>query len=356
MKIQNSYIFMKKKPFKQQSESLKDKSKEVTSFIGRNIIYSFIREEFPDSVKNSDSDNIFRKEYSTVIKFNSFESHITFVINEVIENTFLDVIVDCKSKVQSIKALEYIHEKLYLSDINEYYIQIISYDAVSEYYCNKIYTKLNILERNLRKLLFNIYIINFGVKYYQATISKELQDEVKSNIQAKGGKDKKDVARLQQFFYSIDYGKLQKILFKPTWTDIDQKKKDEFLANNDDLSKLSDEYLREKFLQFSPKSDWERFFQEKIKIQNIEQVIKDIANLRNKVAHFKLFDKEDYSKCLKLTKQLNNAVLKATELTEEKDFDEKNEENFRKSLENISKAVQLYRNIVKNIMTPFYEN
>lgn len=258
--------------------------------------------------------------------------------------------------MQSIKALEYIHEKLYLSDINEYYIQIISYDAVSEYYCNKIYTKLNILKRNLRKLLFNIYIVNFGVKYYQATISKELQDEVKSNIQAKGGKDKKDVARLQQFFYSIDYGKLQKILFKPTWTDIDQKKKDEFLANNDDLSKLSDEYLREKFLQFSPKSDWERFFQEKIKIQNIEQVIKDIANLRNKVAHFKLFDKEDYSKCLKLTKQLNNAVLKATELTEEKDFDEKNEENFRKSLENISKAVQLYRNIVKNIMTPFYEN
>lgn len=52
MKIQNSYIFMKKKPFKQQSESLKDKSKEVTSFIGRNIIYSFIREEFPDIVKN----------------------------------------------------------------------------------------------------------------------------------------------------------------------------------------------------------------------------------------------------------------------------------------------------------------
>lgn len=336
MKIQNSYIFMKKKPFKQQSESLKDKSKEVNSFIGRNI-YSFIREEFPDGVKDSDSDNIFRKEYSTVIKFNSFESHITFVINEVIENTFVDVMVNCKSDMQSIKTLEYINEKLFLSNINQYYIQIISYDAVSEYYCNKIYTKLNILERNIRKLLFNIYIVNFGMEYYQATISKELQDEVKSNIQAKGGKDKKEIARLQQFFYSIDYGKLQKILFTPTWTDIDQQKKDDFLANNDDLSKLSDEDLREKFLQFTPKSDWERFFREKIKIQNIKQVIKDIGNFRNQVAHFKLFDKEDYSKCLKLTKELNSAVLKAIELTEEIDFNEKNEENLHKHCENILK-------------------
>ena len=68
---------------------------------------------------------------------------------------------------------------------------IVSYDSVSEYYCNKAYPKLNKLERNLRKLLFNTYTVNFGVDYYQKTVSPDLQKKIKGVIQAKGNEEKK---------------------------------------------------------------------------------------------------------------------------------------------------------------------
>ena len=61
-------------------------------------------------------------------------------------------------------------------------IMVISYDAISEYYCNKIYPKLNELERNLRKLLFNIYIVNFGKDYYKATVSEDLKQKLKVSL------------------------------------------------------------------------------------------------------------------------------------------------------------------------------
>lgn len=54
---------------------------------------------------------------------------------------------------------------LLASGVRDEYVDIISYDAISEFYCNKILPKLNTLERNLRKLLFNIYIVNFGKEF-----------------------------------------------------------------------------------------------------------------------------------------------------------------------------------------------
>lgn len=72
-------------------------------------------------------------------------------------------------------------------------------------------------------------------------------------------------------------------MFSPSWTEIDQKEKDKFLSENTDLSILSDEELRNKFLKFTPKSDWERFFSEKIKIEKIEELIKDIGYIEIKL-------------------------------------------------------------------------
>lgn len=224
-----------------------------------------------------------KKKYRLAFNVGSVECTAIFIINEVKEITFLDIIVDGKSKAQAITGLEYIQELLLNHDMDDYYIPIISYDAISEYYCNKIFGKLNSLERNLRKLLFDIYIANFDVQYYEATITKEHQDEIKKNIKAKGGAKSRKTEQLKTFFYALDYGSLRKILFSPSWTEIDQKEKDKFLSENTDLSILSDEELRNKFLKFTPKSDWERFFSEKIKIEKIEELIKDIGYIEIKL-------------------------------------------------------------------------
>lgn len=62
------------------------------------------------------------------------------------------------------------------------YIVIPSYDFVSEYYCNKIYPKLNSFKRKLRKLLYLIYRAQFEKYYFKKTTSEELQAKVKKKI------------------------------------------------------------------------------------------------------------------------------------------------------------------------------
>ena len=128
--------------------------------------------------------------------------------------------------------MEQIQDRLLsLTELNERYIAIISYDAISEYYCNKIIPKLNSLERNLRKLLFNIYIVNFGRNYYQATTGEEFQAKIKRVIQASGNKEKKEEERLKQFFYSLEFNDIQTLLFTPSWTPLMRKLRRSFLMS-----------------------------------------------------------------------------------------------------------------------------
>ena len=107
--------------------------------------------------------------------------HVTFVIFEVVGATYINLIVEVNTKSQAIKCLETIQAQLFSPILNEKFIPIISYDAISEYYCNKIYPKLNELERNLRHLLFNTYIVNFGRNYY-SDMDIDLQNKIKQNI------------------------------------------------------------------------------------------------------------------------------------------------------------------------------
>lgn len=355
LKLQSSYIFLEnpdKKPAKQEKNN--DENVIVLD-LGKSV-YCFIRSAFPDISENKSTNNRFKKEYRLAFNVGSVECTAIFIINKVKKITFLDIIVDGKSKAQAITGLEYIQELLLNHDMDDYYIPIISYDAISEYYCNKIFGKLNSLERNLRKLLFDIYIANFDVQYYEATITKEHQDEIKKNIKAKGGAKSRKAEQLKTFFYALDYGSLRKILFSPSWTEIDQKEKDKFLSENTDLSTLSDEELRNKFLKFTPKSDWERFFSEKIKIEKIEELIKDIGLYRNKVAHFKFFYKQDYDECDKRIRYLNKAVLNAIKITEDKDFTEKNAAYLESLCKDIAEKIKIFRKGIMESYKPIIDN
>ena len=103
---------------------------------------------------------------------------VVFTIYNITRYSYLDICVKGKTTYQVVSALEYIHDKIIGSDIERDYIMIVSYDSVSEYYCNKAYPKLNKLERNLRKLLFSTYTVNFGVDYYQKTVPPDLQKKI----------------------------------------------------------------------------------------------------------------------------------------------------------------------------------
>lgn len=277
---------------------------------------------------------------------------------------YLDITVEGEEESAIIKCLEEVHDKLLNSGIRDNYIMIISYDAISEYYCNKMVVKLNEFERNLRKLFFNIYILNFGKEYYQATISKPVSDKIKELINSettgeqrgkikkyynvKSNNEVKEILRLQQFFYSLELGDILNFLFEPRFTEYDKKATEKFLSNHSDLSQLTDEKLRNAFSKFLPKSDWDRFFSEKIKIDNIKELIDEIRKYRNSVAHFKFFYNKDYTECNKKVTELNNAIIEAIRITEEKDFVEKN-------IEMMHNIISAFREKLNEVMSRAYE-
>lgn len=350
MELQNSYIFLKNLYARDENSNNRSEDGTVVLTVGKNL-YSYIKASFPTVSKVDGHGNFYKRKYATVLQFGKVTCQVEFIITEVVDTKYLDVVVKGNTKAQIVKCMEHIQYTLLTSGVRERYIDIVSYDAVSEYYCNKIYPKLNILERNLRKLLFNIYIVNFGRDYYKATVGEELQGKIKGVINTDSSKGEKDqikaeyktstkkeaeeIERLQRFFYSFEYNDIQKLLFTPSWTSADEAEKSKFLDEHADLSELSDEELREAFSKYVPRSDWERFFSNKIIISDIRELIEQIRLYRNSVAHFKFFYKAEYDECNKLVNRLNSAIVKAIKITEDKDFAEKNAETLSETLKGV---------------------
>ena len=362
MKLQNSYIFLKN-PFV-KDDTIETKPDGTTLFKLRGNVYSYLSSAFKDMIITSDKENFLRRVCESKVEIDNTLFNVKFILNEVINVWYLDVEVEGKTKAKCVKCLEFVQDKILNSGVRSRYIDIISYDSISIYYCDKISPKLNELERNLRKLLFNVYIVNFGVDYFNTTINDDVQSNIKKRINSTSTNEKRNIIkntynlknrdeveaidRLQTFFYSLEFSDIQNILFTPKWVEIDEQKKQKFLKENPDLTKLSDEELRIAFDVHTPKSDWDRFFNEKINLLNIRELITEIQSFRNTIAHYKFFYKSDFTKCKKCFDTFNIAVKNAIKLTEDKDFTEKNNEYFRESLKPVFEQIA-------NTLKPFQE-
>lgn len=350
MQLQSSYIFLPN-PNKKKPDHFED-DKGVLHIETGHSLYSHMMKAFPKAKSENVDDNLFQKRYSFSIKIDGKTVDVSVISKNVGDSYYVNVIAEGKTKAQIIGALELFHEKLFSLEIEEDYISIISYDAISEYYCNKLYPKLNELERNLRKLLFNIYVLNFGREYFQVTTTKEMQDKAKSIIRAKGGKAKQEIKYIQQYFYSLEYADIQQLLFAPRWTKIDEENKTTFLDEHADLSQLSDVELRAIINSISPKSDWERFFAEKFVDVDLDSDIETVRPIRNSVAHCKSISKEDYIACDKLIRKLDIALIKAITITEEKDFIDKNKEYLKKVFSGVSTRIQELTSKISEMLVP----
>ena len=351
MQLQNSYIFIPN-PYKKKETSKEEKDGVI--YVGHSFI-SYLKSAFPAAVKVPERRNFFKSEYTCTFELVGNSIEAKFLIHEVVGKYYLDIVVTGKSNAQIIKGLEYIQAAIKKSNILNDYIEIISYDAISEYYCNKIYPKLNELERNLRKLLFNIYIVNFGCDYYQMTISGDLQKKVISVIQAKGNQERKEIERLQKFFYSMEFADIQQMLFLPHWTKVDERSKDDFLKGHKDLSKLTDDELRKAISKIAPRSDWERFFSDKMDDDSIQSLIDEIRRSRNSIAHCKFFYQAEYAICNKAMSKFNKAVKSAIAITEDKDFSGKNSESLKEAFASVSKRVEEYKKSMAEALSPIIQ-
>ena len=337
MKLESHYIFLpKEKSNKKGSYKREDGTIVITLPTG---VRDYIVKAFPE-ISSSIDMSVYRRIYKAEFCISDIVYKVVLSLYDVGKSTYLDIEVEGKTKVQIIKCLERIEDTLFTSGIEDDYICVISYDAVSEYYCNKIYPKLNTLERKLRRLLYNTYIVNFGLEYYEQTIIKDVKDNAKKRIGKKGNKQEK---RNKEFFEYVDFGDIQRVLFTATWNEYDEKQKQKFLDAHPDLSELSDEVLRDKFSEFSPKSDWKRFFAHKTDDTiMVENTINDIREFRNQVAHCKHFSSDDYKECAAAIKKLSRAIDQAIKITEERDFEQKSREMLQLSIESFKDSMDAF--------------
>lgn len=371
MQLKSSFIFLNneyaeaKRKAENENRRTENGDKIILTLDLDHNVYAFASKCFPEMVEDKRESTLIKSVYNCDLQLEKDTFSLRLVMINVSGATYLDVTVNGSSKAKIIKCLEYIQDALLNSGIREYYIDIVSYDAISEYYCNKIYPKLNELERNLRKLLFNTYIVNFRSDYYSVTMSKELQEEIMGRIgkipseevekfkkayNVRNKKEAIEIERLQMFFYSLEFGDIKDLLFTETWTEADVNNKKEFLSTHSDLSSLTDEELRVAFEEYVPKSDWSRFFASKIDIEDIEKALENIREYRNCIAHSKFLNKSDYIECRNLINRLNVAVLKAIEITEDKDFPEKAYADSRKAMQELREKLNDYVNRISTAM------
>ena len=338
MKLQNSYIFLVNP--NAQNTKKNEHSNQMRTFDFSPSVYSFISKCFRGSTEYTVDEWYYQHTYFWEPSDQPEKITVIFRFYEVAGATYLDVTVESEAEDDIIKCLEYVHATLHASGVCTAFVMIVSYDAISEFYCNKLYPKLNEIERHLRKLLFNIYTVNFGRDYYRTTFSAEIQSKAKEVIRAKGNSSRKEITVLQEFFYSLEFGDIQEMLFTPRWTSLDEQAKCAFLDEHKDLSILTDAELRSVIADITPKSDWDRFFSDKLSGIDFKGIIESIRGFRNKVAHCKKITKEEYQNCLKMIEQLDDAILKAIEATEDKDFERKNSAYLQKMAGQLADAIQ----------------
>lgn len=345
MKQSSSYIFFRN-PY---NEERKREAKE------KDVVYLDLDSVNSRFVKMFDLDcgdpllSVYKHSYS----FIKDKCNVEITINDVAASTYVNISAEGKNKSSIVKCLENIQNTIKKSNIEDRYIMIISYDYVSEYYCNLMYPKLNTLERNLRRLMFNAYTLQFGAEYYKPTIPASIQNNREGILKDFDKNENKDVRRIKYFFYTLEYNHIQDILFTARWTELDKSLRHKFLTENPNLTELSNQKLRDAFVEFTPKSDWERLFSKKTSGKiDVSKLLDDIRKSRNKVAHCKFFDKSEYKTCCQKISELNTEIISAIEITETRDFSDKNAENLRLSAQRVmSVFVELEKQIAPMIQT-----
>lgn len=354
------YILIKK------DKTKNNKNKDENVIVLPSSPLMLIEKNFDDVKVNkisNEDEEILRSNWDGAFSINDTE--ITFSIKQYSKHklSYLSI----HTKINSIDNMENIEKKIN-KIMKDNYIVITSYDCISEFYCNKIYKKLNNFERKLKELIFDIYTFSYGVSYFERNFSDELKLKVKQARDKSISTETKDIEQLKQSLYELDYNDIMKLLFTPKWLLDDEKDKFK-LIEKIDKDELSTDELVDYIENIRPKSDWDRLFLPQIgEISNIEESIDQLRKLRNKVAHCKFFRKENYEECLELLKVLNKQINKALKIVMNIDFQKLNAQyasdelhkalgTLQESLSAMSKSIssmmlESFKQMTSNITSP----
>lgn len=242
---------------------------------------------------------------------------------------------------QCAKVLNEANSKLIKGSHRKNYSIILSFDGVSNYYCNRIYPKFNLFERKIRELIFCILVEAFGINWYDATVSDTLKTEIKKN-----GMNQSNL--IEKALYEMTIFQLETYLFTP-YRELDMYTILEDKLNQKNIYNKSKDEIIDILDKCRARSLWDRFFEGKIQIADLQANLKKIRDYRNDVAHCKHFYNDDYIICNRLLNKVIGQLNKTINDIEIRTF---SRIDIGVSLSVLSEAIGLFQKNISDIMTP----
>ena len=284
MKIE--YMFITKKPMEIPPQK-------------RDIIQVF-KKCFTDVTKNTFAIKPKRKTYTISYKANSCTTENSTEKFSVYDVT---VMIDVVENAKCAELLDIVNSKISTcSEIRMKYHIVITFNEMSGYYAKKIYPLFFSFESKLRCLVYKILIKSFGCNWIDKTMQQELYNKIQEKIAIDEGSNSQ--ARIiEKALDEMTYSNLETFLFSEG-REIDA---DEFLHALETEKKLHDmtkEELIDLITSNRKQSIWNKYFKNKVQIDNLKNKLEVLRVERNKVAHFKKFTKADFDKAQGLLNEL----------------------------------------------------
>lgn len=204
------------------------------------------------------------------------------------------------------------------------------WDDVSIHYAQESYPKINHAENLLRKLIYRFMINIAGGDWFEKTVPVEVKEHIK-NIQDKSKIPEEQ--RNENQLSHADFIQLSAFLFAkyPLKTLNEQS-----LMGIKKSLKDKNGNLDEVFEKYVSKSNWERYFSNRLKLDNLSEEWNQLYIFRNKVAHSKTIRNKDYSEAMDLIDKLSNAFIECLKHVDDIILDEEETNAVKEVVKGIS--------------------
>lgn len=203
-----------------------------------------------------------------------------------------DLLIESKRNETDIENLSELLREIRVIVSNQKGTLTPVFDGVSAYYAEKAYPMIHFIENSMRKLYVKFTLIKLGPAWV---------DSIPENV---GGK-KLNNNNGNNPLYDLDFIKISELLFNEYAT---KEMSSEILKDIKDgtvnISEI-EEYIAQ--------SNWDRYFSSLVDCESnyLEIRWKKLYNLRNKIAHNKLFTKNDLNEVKKITDEVKEKLLPA---------------------------------------------
>lgn len=176
------------------------------------------------------------------------------------------------------------------------------WNDVSLNYAKKLYPDIIKVESTLRKIIYLFMLKTVGNRWFDTDTPFQVQENI-CDVIKKNSKSRSEIVDLLDY---ADFIKLSSFLSVPyaRKSDLNSLFKQLKQYENKKTGKtLTSEVIRKLSEDYEPKSNWERYFSDKLNVKSLNMFSKNwnsLYNIRNCVAHVKTIMKEDYDKAVSL--------------------------------------------------------